>query len=558
MRSLLESLSEYGDVMLRTIAEQWQAPAAEPAALAATMLEPERLRAFVAALPAEARAALAQVINAGGAIRGHLLTARYGELRRLGPRAIEREQPWRQPAGATERLWYAGLLFRRYGRLGNYHGEVYYIPPDLLAILPGYPAAGAPAIALTPVAVEGPGQEARDDLALDLATWLAHLRCTPALLLRDGSVAPSALAPLSQRWRGPADPERLALLVRLAVRTRLAVRRGMQLGVGNSARAWLEGGAFERQQALFDAWRSDPRWNELRRVPSLRCEDTGWRNDPLAARASVVEALRRLPEGWLRLGDFIAAMHEAQPDFARPDGDYDSWYIRDAATGQYLSGFAHWEDVEGALIRHLVLRPLYWLGAVALSEPSGPSPCFRITPWGWALLRLAAAPPEPEAAPIAVSSDLRIAVPRGASAYDRVRIERFARWQGRERDSDLYQLDPEAVWQAQNSGIQATQIASFLQRASGAALPPEAVQTLKSWGQGFGRITLRRAILLQTANAETLRQLKSDPELAQRFGAAVSDRAILVPEDQLARVLERLKTLGHWPRLEGLPEAPPE
>jgi len=549
MHSLQESLSEYGEPMLQAIAEQWQVAESTPEALAAAMLEPGHLAAFVAGLDEQARAALAQVVAAGGSIRGHWLTRAYGEVRRLGPRAIEREKPWRRPASATERLWYAGLIFRRYGRLGAYHGEVYEIPADLLAVLPPQ-RPPASAFELRPVAPSGAPHEEGDALALDLEVLLARLRLSP------GASAPALLRELRPRWRGSADSERLALLQRLGLRARLLTRRGGLLQAGPQARTWLQMGAYQRLALLFEAWRSDRLWDELRQVPSLHCEETGWRNDPSAARAAVLEALRHCPDGWLRPADLAAALKDSQPDFARPDGDYDSWYIRDVETGQYLTGFAHWDDVEGALIAHLIGRSLYWLGAVALAEAEGQPAewAFRVTPTGRALLRQTPPPLAAQPAPIAIEGELGLRVPRSASAYDRVRLERFARWRGRQGDDDLYRIEPESLWRALNSGVRPAQVEAFLQRASGAPLPPATAQALRALTAGYGQVTLRRAILLQTSQTETLRLLRSDPELGQRLGAIVSERAILVPEDQLPRVLERLKALGWWPRLDGLAE----
>jgi len=575
MTTLQEALSQYSEEMLHAIALQWQVPVGNleslPARLAEEMLAPERLQAFVQALGPEARAALAHVAAAGGAIRGHLLAQTHGEVRRLGPRAIAREQPWRQPAGAAERLWYAGLLFRRYGRLGGYHGEVYYIPADLLAGLPLEP--GAPAsVALEPVAQPGPARQAGLDLILDLEAVLARLRLAPLAALEerrrargrqvagapDGALVLALLSPLSERWRGEVHPERLAFIERLALRARLIVKHEGQWQARAQARAWLQLPPFRRQKLLFQVWRSDPYWNELWRVPTLRCEATGWRNDPRLPRAAVLETLSRAPNGWLRLADLAAALKATQPDLARPDGDYDSWYIRDAATGQYLHGFAHWESIEGALIAHIVSRSLYWLGAVDVAGE--PVQACRLTPSGRALLDLDAVgavrePPQP--VPITVREDLSILVPPTASAYDRVRLERLARWAGREGERDVFRIEAESTWQALDAGISAGQIATFLERASGRPLPAAVARAIEQQAAGHGRVALRQVVLLQTADAETLRLLRSDAELAQRLGAIVSEQAILVPEDQVTQVLARLKTLGLWPRRDGLPDPSP-
>src|SRR5579859_5992190 len=40
-----------------------------------------------------------------------------------------------------------------------------------------------------------------------------------------------------------------------------------------------------------------------------------------------------------------SAVKEEEPDFQRPAGNYDSWYIRDAQSGEYLRGFESWDRV---------------------------------------------------------------------------------------------------------------------------------------------------------------------------------------------------------------------
>ncbi len=82
------------------------------------------------------------------------------------------------------------------------------------------------------------------------------------------------------------------------------------------------------------------------------CLPTGWR---LAAAANAVE-------------DFIDYVSVTAPDFARPDGRYDTWHIRDTETGEFLHGFQHWRRVEGGLIRRLLEGPLHWLGLLQIED----------------------------------------------------------------------------------------------------------------------------------------------------------------------------------------------
>ncbi len=59
------------------------------------------------------------------------------------------------------------------------------------------------------------------------------------------------------------------------------------------------------------------------------------------------------------------------PRLPAPAGDYDSWFIKRASDGQYLRGFAHWEEVDGALIKYFITDILHWLGQVDLSAAEG-------------------------------------------------------------------------------------------------------------------------------------------------------------------------------------------
>ena len=178
---------------------------------------------------------------------------------------------------------------------------------------------------------------------------------------------------------------------------------------------------------LQHAWRSDPTWDELRHIPSLKTEETGWQNDPVLARHAILRYLSQcLPDAWLSMGSFVEAIKTVDPDFARPDGDYRSWYIRDASTGEYLMDFACWDQVEGALVRHMLTGPLFWLGVTDLGDAggSGSEPAsFQIAGSGAALLGLAHSPPDSEAPllPLVVQPDFAVRLPAGSRLYERFR-----------------------------------------------------------------------------------------------------------------------------------------
>ena len=102
---------------------------------------------------------------------------------------------------------------------------------------------------------------------------------------------------------------------------------------------------------------------DLWQVPGIAPEaDSMAGYDPTVARGAVLSIIAELAplDDWWSPAEFIAAVKGADPDFQRPGGDYDSWYIRDER-GEYLRGFDSWDKVEGALIAWIIEGPLHWL-----------------------------------------------------------------------------------------------------------------------------------------------------------------------------------------------------
>ena len=140
---------------------------------------------------------------------------------------------------------------------------------------------------------------------------------------------------------------RLTFLLHLAARLGFVARQGERLSLETApAKRWLSASPPRQLEALQDAWRDDPSWKDLCQVPSLGCDqETSWqlRYDVVAARQAFLSCLARCPlDSWWSAASFVQAIKTTYPDFQRPDGDYASWYIRDAASGEYLSGFESW------------------------------------------------------------------------------------------------------------------------------------------------------------------------------------------------------------------------
>ena len=125
---------------------------------------------------------------------------------------------------------------------------------------------------------------------------------------------------------------------------------------------------------------------------------------------------------WWSLPAFIRDIKASQPDFQRPAGDYDTWFIKRDADNTYLRGFTFWDEVDGALIRYF-FQMLNWLGQADLASTNeeGAISAFRLS---GSLTESKA-----ETAKMTVSSNGRITIPRLSPRVIRYQAARFCEWE---------------------------------------------------------------------------------------------------------------------------------
>ena len=562
MRPLDQCLLDVDMVRLRAIARFWdmelmtsrQQEAA--AQLAEAMARPETIADAWEVLPDDQRRGLEALLAAGGRMPLRVFTRQWGEIRTMGPGRLEREQPWQEPISPAEGLWYRGFISRAFeqGTEGSY--EVVFVPPELRAHLAA-PPTPPPVVVLEPAsepAAARPGGDVLLDDACALLVYLQNERVRPS---SDGGWPTRHEARLARRLHDP-DRARLAFLRHLVQHLgwlRLTDSGHLRPDPGPVA-TWLQSATDEQRRALVSAWRDDPTWNDLFHVPTLHPEDTGaWRNDPLLARKAILRHLAACaPDKWYKLDGFVRAVKEADPDFQRPDGDYTSWYIRDAATGAYLSGFESWDTVEGALIRHLIAGPLTWLGLTDLgaAAPDGPPIVFRLTPVGAASLGLAKLPPEPEPAPLALRPDFTVLAPP-ARRYERFQLARIAEWV-RTGDPFVYRLTPTSLTHARQQGIPVARVLEFLGRTTSAPVPQFVEAALTRWEARGAEVRLERAVLLRVSSEGLMAQVVSSPLTRHLVSEQVGPTAAVVRERDWPRLVVALGKMGLLPDVACLEE----
>jgi len=552
-RTLAQCLTDVDAVRLEVIARRWgleylpDRRIEAVAAMEAQMGDPQRVEEIWASLSPQERAALEFLHAVGGAVAWPTFVRRWGMVRDMGPGRLRQERPWESPASVAESLWYRGLVYRTVveGPTGLY--EVALIPDSLRALLP---LSSILLFRLTPSPPPTSPVPPTDALLDDLCTVLAYFQVHPVRAAAGGKWPSSAEADLARYLCDP-DPERWAFLRHLiqCLGWLRVDRAGHLRPSPEPVTDWLQAPPARQRLTLARAWRKDPTWDDLRRVPTLRPEETGsWRNDPLLAREAVLRHLAACSPGeWYRLADFVAAVKEADPDFQRPDGNYDTWYIRDAVSGEYLRGFENWDRVEGALIRYIITGPLAWLGMVAVTD--GEDACFSLTPTGAAFLGRADPPEEPPPPPMSIRPDFVLEVPAG-QRYERFQVSRVAEWL-HIGDPSLYRLTPASLERARQQRIPPQRVVAFLEEATGEPVPPVLRRALERWAQRGPEARLESAILLRVQDEALLRELAAAPATRRYIREIVAPTVALVSPEDAPKLAQALVERGILPDLPG-------
>lgn len=576
MHDLQRFLIDYDIAMLRALAQNRgialatnrQTEAVDH--LTTALLEPLSVRTALAHLSAQARGALELLLTSGGRMRAPHFVRRFGRVRPMGPGRLERETPWQSPANPTEELWYAGMVFLAFFEDEAGPGEFICVPQDLIPLLP-QPCGEPPFFSVETVPVpahQADTGNAGPAFVQDLFAYLVYLQTHGVRPYSDGRLGRRDQARIREHMVDP-DERRLVFLRHLAQRLGFVVRQGETLRIeATAARQWLVSSPAWQLAALQAGWRDDPTWNDLCHVPALVCDqEPRWhlRHNPVMTRKSLFSLLACVPtDAWWTLDSFVHAVKDLHPDFQRPDGDYTSWYIRDAASGEYLAGFESWERVEGGLITDLLTGALHWLGVVATmtaeidsrgeQAPLTARVVCRLTESGVRLLAcshreeteeqaLSDAEPEgPPPPPILVRADFSVEVPSPVNLYTRFQLERFADLE--KMQPCRYALTASGLSRALARGIQVEQVLAFLQQASEAAIPANVAGQLWLWAGRFGQVELEEVALVRVKNERVLRELSVLPLTQPLIGQVISPTMALVPRRNLPRLRKALADLG--------------
>jgi hypothetical protein len=242
----------------------------------------------------------------------------------------------------------------------------------------------------------------------------------------------------------------------------------------------------------------------------------------------------------------VNIIKENQPDFQRPGGNYDTWYIRDKRNNEYLAGFRSWDFVEGRQLTYTFHGPLSWLGLVDLAqEGMADDLCFRLTPEAIAWLNNEPVSEESISMPIVVRDDATLLVPANALSYHRFQVARIAEAETPVPGKPFaYRLTPSSLEQSQKQGIEPPRVLRFLEEASGRPLPASTRRAIERWAEKGTEARLENVVILRVRDREILDKLRANPKTQPFIAETLGDLAVAIREGEQDRLRSVAAQLG--------------
>jgi hypothetical protein len=548
MPDLKQSLSNQDLGYLRIVADAWgmELDAADLRSgieiLIPILLDRSLLQEEIESLPKAALNGLQALLGNNGRLPWTVFIRRFGDVREMGAGRRDRERPFEEPISSSEILWYRALIGRAFFDTPDGPREFAYIPTDLIPLLPN-PQPKTRIMYGNPAAPDECAQQIlADDHILDHACTLlaAHRIGLPTEQLSFNT----NLSNLHAAY--PLSPQPLQQLL---------IAAGLIAADGQpeleETRLFLESSREEGLVKLVQTWLLSDTYNELGLIPELQLEGE-WVNYPKRTRETVIGFLSAIPRGkWWSMEAFVSSVHQYDPDFQRPAGDYDTWIIRQCGSGEYLRGFDHWDEIDGSLLRYMISGPMHWLGIVDLAfQPKNPhdgkmqASSFRLSNWSESLL--SGNPPADlpkENASIQVSSSGKLRVPRLSPRSIRYQIARFCDWEHEEGDIYLYALTPHSLSRAREQGLSISHLLTMIRRAT-SSIPPSLVKALKRWEQLGSQVKLDKVLVLRLSSPSILQELRAS-RAARFLGESLGPTAVIVKPGAWEKVVAALTEMGY-------------
>ena len=547
MPDLYTSLQKYDLGHLRIVAGLWgldldsNETVAVTRELCASLLDPDLLAEILEALNPEAQTAVEALVAKNGRIPWAEFTRRFGEVREMGAGKRDREKPHLEPASTAEILFYRAFLGRAFFNTTSGAQEFAFIPDDLYKLINHIVTPARPT---TPERAESQIEDEKESPSFSVSVAKNEPFGRPASPVEKAYPIPAndfilddattLLAALRLGIETPQTQVPVQVLKQLLKTSKIILRSGPK---PEKVKSFLETTRDEALQLLTNAWLESETFNELRQLPGLVFEGE-WKNQPLVTREFLLNLLDAIPEGkWWSLPAFIRDIKAKYPDFQRPAGDYDSWFIKRESDGEYLRGFAYWDQVDGALIRYFITGVLFWLGQVELAgQEQGAEPtAFRVIS--------EKSKGRNEEGKLIVRSNGQIAVPRSAPRAIRYQVARFCEWDDAKGDEYRYTITPSSLKKSSEQGLKVEHLLVLLGKYSAGGTPPILVKALKRWEVNGIEARVQSQVVLKVSRPEVLEELRKS-KAARFLGEILGPTTVALKNGTQSKVLAALAELG--------------
>ena len=535
MPDLYTSLLKHDLGHLRIIAELWgleldsNETDAATKELCASLLDPDLLGEILEALQPDAQSALEALTSKNGRIPWAEFTRRFGDIREMGAGKRDREKPHHNPASTAEALYYRALLARAFFNTANGPQEFAYIPDDLFKLIDH----------------EGhqEHEEKKQEISVNfvvepepLGRPASPVEKAYPLLASDSLLddATTLLAALRLGIEAPDMQVSRQVIEGLLKVAKIILKSGPK---PEKVKTFLEAPRDEALQMLTDAWLESDSFNELRQLPGLIFEGE-WQNQPVVTREFLLNLLDAIPEGkWWSLPAFIRDIKAKYPDFQRPAGDYDSWFIKRVSDGEYLRGFAHWDQVDGALVRYFITGVLLWLrqGELASLEEGAEPTAFRVISEKSKV--------KSEDGKIVARSNGQVIVPRFTPRAVRYQVARFCAWNDAKEEEYRYTITPSSLKKAGEQGLKVEHLLTLLAKYAAGGIPPVLVKALKRWEVNGTEARVQTQVVLRVSKPEVLEELRKS-KAARFLGEMLGPTTVVIKDGAQSKVLAALAELG--------------
>lgn len=517
MLNILNSLNGLDLGFLKIIANAWgieiKAPDAYKARiqLALEMNNAEIIKEIYESFPENVKKAFDSLLDHEGKIPWVKFVRDFGDIQVMGSAKRDRERPDLNPKTPTEYLWYRAFIGRAFLGTDSEPQEFAYVPEEIFN-------------SLKPIQIQkkqNPGRLATEkefDKIFRASDKILDDACTMLAGLRNGF-----------------DLEYVKEFLKVSPTFLHKILSDLKLISENNdldtekIRIFLESTRDESLFSLVKCWLNSETLDELFFIPEL-IVDGHLDHNPKLARHFILDQISSIPnDRWWNIESFISFIFQTNPDFQRPAGNYDSWYIKDQASNDYLRGFNHWQDVDGAYIYYLITKPFYWMGLVDLASSSLTErpQAFRYSKWFEDLVfnqKPKEVEPEPEK--ITMDSYGKFSVPFRFNIAVRYQISRFCDWKGMIDGFYSYQITPQSLERAKSQSLKINHFLKIIQPVINHPFPPKLKSALENWENHGTQAFFNHVMLLQVAETEAIEKLQSSS--AKKFILAILNPTTIV------------------------------